>query len=182
MRNIVLTSLCAAIVACAGVVIAAQTTTTTPQTITPSAPSPEQKIAVTGCLKEAPSSSTTAGAAAGPTYILTNATTAPVDASSATSTTGAIGTTGTTGSTATTATAGAVATTGSAPAASGETYQLIANASALTPHVGKKLELTGVLESAATGNSESTTGADAKANSPTLRVQSGKIVAASCTP
>ena len=77
---------------------------------------------------------------------------------------------------------GAVATIGSAPAASGETYQLIANASALTPHVGKKLELTGVLESTATGSSESTTGADAKANSPTLRVQSGKIVAASCTP
>jgi hypothetical protein len=52
---------------------------------------------------------------------------------------------------------------------SAQTYQLIANPTALAPHAGKKLELTGTLEPAA------------GASAPTLRVESGKIVAASCT-
>jgi hypothetical protein len=47
--------------------------------------------------------------------------------------------------------------------------------------VGKKLELTGTLEPNAQGSSESSATTDANANSPTLRVQSGKIVAESCT-
>jgi hypothetical protein len=48
------------------------------------------------------------------------------------------------------------------------TYQLIANAKALTPHVGKKLELTGTLED--------------KDSSPKLRVEAGKVIANACTP
>jgi len=61
---------------------------------------------------------------------------------------------------------------------------LIANGSALTEHVGKKLELTGVIEDeagAASGSSASPS-ASAAASGPALRVKSGKIVAASCTP
>ena len=48
-----------------------------------------------------------------------------------------------------------------------QTYQLIANPTGLAPHAGKKLELTGTLEPSA-------------GSGPTLRVESGKIVAASC--
>jgi hypothetical protein len=48
-----------------------------------------------------------------------------------------------------------------------QTYQLIANPTGLAPHAGKKLELTGTLEPSAAGG-------------PTLRVESGKIVSASC--
>jgi hypothetical protein len=69
----------------------------------------------------------------------------------------------------------------SAPAAA-KTYRLIANAAALGPHVGKKLELTGTLEDpngAAQPNESSATGSAAKA--PTLKVESGKVVAASCS-
>jgi hypothetical protein len=88
---------------------------------------------------------------------------------------GAAGATGTTGATA--AAGSATGTSGS-----GQTYRLIANPSALTEHVGKKLELTGVIEDqkgAATGTE--TAAADGAAG-PAFRVQSGKIVADSCTP
>jgi len=79
----------------------------------------------------------------------------------------------------TTSTAGAAAATSTA-ANDGpkETYRLIANGSALSPHVGKKLELTGTLEPNSATATDSTSGADA--GRPTLRVTSGKIVAASC--
>jgi hypothetical protein len=62
------------------------------------------------------------------------------------------------------------------------TYQLIANASALSPHVGKKVELTGTLESqSASAAATPTDPASADSNAPVLRVQSGKIIAASCS-
>ena len=154
MHIIVRTSLCAAIAACATTILAAQTTSS-PQTNTSS--TDQKTVVVTGCLKEAPPSSTpaavgttgtTGDAAPAPKYVLSNATTS-----------------------------GSVASSGAA------TYRLIANMSALTPHVGKKLELTGVLEeqSSAAPGSETAGGADVNPNSPTLRVQSGKIVAASCS-
>jgi len=66
----------------------------------------------------------------------------------------------------------------SAPAA--QTYRLIANPTALSPHVGKKLELTGTLEEpVATATTESSAGSESKG--ATLKVESGKIVAASCS-
>jgi hypothetical protein len=67
----------------------------------------------------------------------------------------------------------------SAPA--GQTYRLIANPTALSPHVGKKLALTGTLEDpvSATG---STTTAEPAPTTPALKVESGKIVAESCSP
>jgi len=100
--------------------------------------------------------------AAALTFTLTNATTAPADASSTTSTASTTG--------------APAATSGSA----GQTYRLIANPGALTPLVGKKLALTGVLDPQdnAARSTEASAGPDA--NAPVLRVKSGKIVAASC--
>jgi hypothetical protein len=59
---------------------------------------------------------------------------------------------------------------------------LIANPSALTPHLNKKLELTGTLEnqSGSSATPSQTTTASAS-NGPALRVESGKVLAASCT-
>jgi hypothetical protein len=48
--------------------------------------------------------------------------------------------------------------------------------------VGKKLELTGVIEDEAGAASGSSASASGAASGPALRVKSGKIVAASCTP
>jgi hypothetical protein len=61
----------------------------------------------------------------------------------------------------------------SASAQHTQTYRLVANPAALTPHVGKKLELTGTLVDQAA----STT---ATASGPALKVESGKVLAASC--
>jgi len=179
MRGIIRISSCAVIALCATAVILARTTALqTSASQPPNTPSAKQKVVVTGCLMEGPSSATPAAGAAigspsdtmpGPKYVLTNATAAPADDNDAP---GPTGTTGATGGTK--GTAGASTT----PA---QTYRLVANVSALTPHVGKKLELTGTLEPAGSGGSEASTGADANANSPVLRVQAGKVVAASCS-
>ena len=73
---------------------------------------------------------------------------------------------------------GAPTTTAEAPdaqkASGGQTYQLIANPTALQAHVGKKLELTGTLE-----DQPSTAGA-AESKGPSLKVESGKVIAESC--
>jgi hypothetical protein len=181
-----------AIVGFATVAITAQTPAT-PQTSTSSA---GEKVTVTGCLKEAPASSasaTTAGATA---------------TAGTTATTGTAGTTGTTATTGTAGTAGDAAAaaqkfllTEAAPAAApaaadpaappstagatatgaaAQTYRLIANAASLVPHIGKKLELTGTIE--APGSATTTeSAAGPEANAPALRVESGKVVAASCS-
>jgi hypothetical protein len=110
-----------------------------------------------------------------------------------------VGTTGTTGETAavspkfllTNATssppaAGAASTTGAAPAATaagspgGQTFRLVANASALSAHVGKKLELTGTLEDQNT-STPSEASAASEGSTAAFRVESGKIVAESCS-
>ena len=57
-----------------------------------------------------------------------------------------------------------------------QTYRLIANPTALTEHVGKKLELVGTIDPTSTPDPK-----DPSAAAPALRVQSGKIVAASCS-
>jgi len=167
--------------------ITAQTTPSQQST----AASADRRITVTGCLKEAPSSAATPAA--------TGAVVGTTGTAGTTGTTAAAGTTGTTGETAaapkfvlTDATAsapapaaGAASTTetpASSPASSAanasgtQTFRLIANSTALSPHVGKKLELTGTLEdqSAATTASESSPGSEAKTAS--LRVESGKVV------
>jgi hypothetical protein len=192
MRRI-LTGVSTAIVGFA-TVLGAQTTSA-PQSTTPAA---EAQITVTGCLKQGVMTVGSAGTAgvAGPAgtagtaattvtattgdseaallFTLVNATSAPADATStteATSTTGAAGTTG-----AASTTDAATATSGS----SGQTYRLIANPSALSPLVGKKLALTGVLDPQDNAALSIDRSAGSDAHAPVLRVKSGKIVAASC--
>src|SRR5262249_20196946 len=134
---------------------------TAPQTATPSTSA--NKVTVTGCLKAAP-------AAPGET----------------TSPAGTTGTTGTDPATAagTTGTAGASnakfiltgASATPADATSAQTYRLIANPTALSEHVGKKLELVGTIDTTSTPDPK-----DPSAAAPALRVESGKILAATCS-
>ena len=162
-------------------------TSSAPQSTTPSA---EAQITVTGCLKQgvmtvgsagtagvagtAGTAGTTGAATTGDSndaallFTLVNATSAAADA---TSTTGAASTTGTASTT-----DAATATSGS----SGQTYRLIANPSALSPLVGKKLALTGVLDPQDNAALSTDRSAGSDAHAPVLRVKSGKIVAASC--
>jgi len=168
-------------------VVAAQTSSAPQSTTTQAA---EAQITVTGCLKQgvmtvgsagttaatgtAGTAGTTATATTGDSneaallFTLVNATSGPVDAPSTTEAASTAATASTTGA--------ATATTES----SGRTYRLIANPSALSPLVGKKLALTGVLDPQdnAALATDQTAGSDAHA--PVLRVKSGKIVAASC--
>lgn len=195
MRTSIWSGMCAVIVSLAPIAMAAQTSSAlqdrspapppsqerpqappaTPQERPQAPPSAaqdrtaasDQKITITGCLTPAPPAPTgTAGSAdakadpaSGETkFLLTNASASPAAAAGA-----------------------------SAAASSAKTYRLIANETALTPHAGKKLELTGTLEdqasssssSSATGSSNSSTAASAS-NAPRLRVESGKVLSAQC--
>jgi len=67
----------------------------------------------------------------------------------------------------------------SAGTSGAQTYRLIANPTALIPHVGKKVELTGTLDDSGTKPPEPS--AAPEVNALTLKVESGKIVAASCS-
>jgi hypothetical protein len=150
--------------------------TTAPQT---GSSSTERRITVTGCLKAAAPSSATDPAAG---------------AAGTTGAAGAAGATGTTGSAAAgeskflltdaapapaeaTAGGGTTAPPPATPSASSssQTYRLVANEAALSPHVGKKLELTGTIDPNAPKPSGSTSDA------PALRVESGKVLANTCT-
>jgi len=167
-------------------VVGAQTSSA-PQSTTQAA---EAQITVTGCLKQGVMTVGTTGTAAvagtagttGTTgtattgdsseaallFTLVNATSAPADAPSTTDAA---------------STAGTASTTGAAPAtteSSGQTYRLIANPSALSPLVGKKLALTGVLDPQDNASLATDRSAGSEAHAPVLRVKSGKIVAASC--
>jgi hypothetical protein len=180
MTKRIWTETCAVLmgVATAAALSAQTTATSSPQSTASRA---DRKITVTGCLKAAPGSapsatdvttptgttgtagttSTTAEAVAAQKFLLTDAAPSAADTSSAPATT-----------------TGAPAQTASPSAA--QTYRLIANSAALVPHVGRKLELTGTLvdnpDSAAVASS---TPADARMLA--LRVESGKVVAASCS-
>jgi hypothetical protein len=184
MKRTIWTGTCTAIIGLATALIAAQapaTQSSTPGQPQTSSSTSDRRITVTGCLKAAPPSSTDATGAAG-----------------AAGTTGAAGTATATGTTGTTAASGetkflltnaeaspAEASSGASASApppasasassSSLTYRLVANEASLSPHVGKKLELTGTLDSGAAKPAGSTSDA------PALRVESGKVVAATCS-
>ena len=179
MRAPIWTGMCAAVVSAATVGMMAQQpptpqtsptpqatpapqTTPAPQSTSPS--STDKKITLTGCLKAAPS---------------------PADDVSTASPTGTAGSatsaaTGTSGTTAAPTDAKFVLTGASASpgdtASAAPTYRLIANPAALSAHVGKKLELVGSIDSSSTADPR-----DPSASAPAFRVESGKIVAASCS-
>ena len=124
-------------------------------------PAPANQITVAGCLQEsAPSAVGTSGVgtpgAAAVAGKETASDTASSDAPKFVLTKAVVS------SNAATATAGAPSLT----------YRLIASESALKPHVGKKVELTGIIEDIAA----TTTAGDP----PKLRVSAGKVLAASC--
>ena len=111
----------------------------------------------------APTTSGTAGTTAAtptePKFILTAATLVPADstgAASASATPGASSTAGTCGASATSSAPGtpsaASASSTAGASATAQTYRLIANPAALTAHVGKKLELTGAIDTTSTAN------------------------------
>jgi hypothetical protein len=183
MRKTIWTGLCGAIIGATTIAMAAQTSST-PQTS--ASASADKKITVTGCLKAAPSAATdtaaataatagtsgTAGttgastdAAKPETFVLTNATVSTQDATAAA------------GSSATSTASAPDAPKAAAPA---QTYRLVANATALSPHVGKKLELTGTLQDEH-GSPAAASDAASAMNGPALKVESGKVVAASCS-
>jgi hypothetical protein len=187
MRHTIWTATCAAIVGAATAGMLAQTTPQAPATQQSTPPTSDNKITVTGCLKSAPQAG--ADTASGAT----------TTGSSGTSTAGTAGTTGTAGAAGTTAAGTSGTTAGAAGAAaaastdaqfvlteataspadaanSAQTYRLIANPTALTPHVGKKLELTGTIDTTSNADPK-----DPSASAPALRVESGKVLAASCS-
>jgi len=192
MTKSIWTGACSSIIVGAAVAAMAQTPAA-PAAQQSASTSADQKIVVTGCLKAA----TPAGADATATTGTTGTSTAE--------TAGTAGTTGTTDTATPTDSAAAKfvladaiispakkADTGSAPgtaettAAAGtssaggapQTYALIANGLALREHVGKKLELTGTVVNQPASTSAAST--PATAAGPALKVESGKVIAASC--
>lgn len=179
MNGSIWTGTCAAIVSLATAGMLAQTTAQTPapqQTAPQQTGAPQQtapsssapKITVVGCLKAAPAMASDTATAANPN---------PTGTAGSTETGAAPPVaTGTGGATAeqkfvlTGASATPAETAGSA-----QTYRLIANPTALSEHIGKKLELVGTIDTASTPDPK-----DPSATAPALRVESGKIVAASC--
>jgi hypothetical protein len=79
-------------------------------------------------------------------------------------------------------------TASASPSSAPMTYRLIANEAALSPHVGKKLELTGTIDDQ--DGSPRSPGAEpnrppatsSAANGPKLRVETGKVLAEPCMP
>jgi len=183
MKQLIRSGVCAAIVGIATVGIFAQSASTpgtqaaptpqqqaTPSPQTPPAPTPpaptsegaDRRITVTGCLQPAPPNATeTAGTTAPGTtstrdakFMLTNVTKSSAPDTSASTT---------------------------PPVA--KTYRLVANDAALSPHTGKKLELTGTIEdrnSSTSAANDSSSSAN-PSNAPQLRVEAGKVLAPTCS-
>lgn len=150
--------------------------TQAPPSTTPSPPAPasqdkapaaasqdkDRQVTLTGCLENAPAAPVGTSGTSTPDavkrLVLTNAISA----------------------------ADGAAKTATAPGSSaGRTYQVIANEAALTPYVGKKVELTGVVEEPVPPPASATPAPGAESASagamlPRLRVESGKALPTSC--
>jgi len=124
-----------------------------------SAPQTGKQVTFSGCIEKAPAEAGASAATAAPAFILANA--APAGSASG-SASGTVGTSG-----------------GARPASK---YRLDADAAKLTPHVGHKVEVTGTVDdmpSSATPPSGAT--ASSAAAGPKLKVESVKMVAATCS-
>ena len=181
MRNAIWSGIYAAVLLTATIAIHAQqpaaqapTPSSPPSTAPPTATPPPtsappsaattdsaNKITVTGCLQAAPEGPTgTAGAAGAAAstekFLLTNASS---DASND--------------------------APGAKTTSSVHSYRLVANEQALAPHAGKKIEVTGTVDSqGGTSRGASATPSDPSApggDAPRLIVESGKIIAPTCT-
>ena len=135
-------------------------------------------VTIEGCLQRAaaPNSATpgatgTSGSAAG-AFVLANAMKSTAAGNAAAPASPAAGTAGRPGADA-------------SSAAIASTYRLDADVSKLSPHVGHKVEVTGTFEnapSAAAAAAPPASSSPAAANLPQLKVDSVKMVAATCTP
>ena len=164
-----------AVTCSAGITVAAQTAgQTTPQPPS-SSQSAANQITVTGCVQRAPampSSTATTGTTGAATsseasFILANA---AVSGSASAASSTATSPTGTSGS-----------------AAAPTSYKLDADASKLSAHVGHKVEITGSLDketsraSSSTSSAAGTTTSTSTSMSPKLKVDTVRMIAASCT-
>jgi hypothetical protein len=176
MMKTISAGICTAIGAAATISLMAQTPT--PQANT--SPSTDHRVTVTGCLKPSPASADgavapgptgTTGTATAPnatdsataTFVLSDATISPAASGATTESAAAAGT-----------------TSGSASQPPAQTYRLVANPAALSPHVGKKLELTGTIVDKSTSSSSTSAEQTPPGSGPILRVEAGKVLAASC--
>jgi len=125
----------------------------------------QNTVTLTGCLERATASAAaptgTTGAAAGASsaaakFVLNNVTASP--------SAGAAGTAGTTG----------------AARATASSYSLDGEDSKLSPHVGHKVEITGMVDSRSATGAEKA--GEASASAPKLKVTAVKMIASSCTP
>jgi hypothetical protein len=113
---------------------------------------------VTGCLQAAPDgpTGTAGGATSSEKFVLTNASSDSSNDAAGAKTTSTV-----------------------------RSYRLVANEQALAPHAGKKIEVTGTLDNQASASRESSSAPSASsapaADAPRLIVESGKIIAPTCT-
>src|SRR4051812_47160643 len=153
MRQTIWTGTCAVIVSFATAGMLAQSAAQTPAPPQGAPSSSDQKITVTGCLKAAPqmANNNTADAAGTSGTASTTGTTGTSGAAGAAGSAGATpaGTPGTAGAAVEQKfllTSASASPADAAGTASAQTFRLIANPTALTDHVGKKLELTGTID------------------------------------
>ncbi len=176
MRTFISAGSCSAIVAAATISLMAQTPAPQGTTTT----STDRHVTVTGCLRPAPASTDTSTATGTTGTTGTSGTTAapnPTDSANAKFVLADAAMSPSTDTAPQSATGGAPTTTTSKDGA--QTYRLIANPTALAPHVGKKLELTGTIVDPSSASSVTADQAGS-GSGPVLRVESGKIVGASC--
>lgn len=121
-----------------------------------SAPQSGKQVTFSGCIEKAPAEAGASAATAPPAFILANA--APAASGSAS---GTVGTTG-----------------GARPASK---YRLDADAAKLTPHVGHKVEVTGTVEEMPSSATPPSGATASSAAGPKLKVDSVKMVAATCS-
>jgi hypothetical protein len=181
---------CSAIIVAATISVVAQNppaSSPNPPPQTTTSTSTEHRITVTGCLKPASAAATdTTTAAQQPSTAGTSGTTAPSNAPSDSSNARFVLSGATTSPADPDPAANPNAASAAAPATpptakeSAQTYRLLANPAALSPHVGKKLELTGTVIDDATARTLTSADQGSPATGPLLRVEAGKIVAAAC--
>jgi len=180
---------CSAIIAAATVSVLAQNPPGPAQNPPPqptTSTSTEHRVTVTGCLKPAPAATTDTTAAQQPPTAGTAGTTAPSTAPSDSANARFVLSGATTSPAETDPAASpnpasaAGATTPPTSKETAQTYRLLANPTALSPHVGKKLELTGTVIDDATARTLTSADQGSPATGPLLRVEAGKIVAETC--
>jgi len=151
MRSALWSGFLAAIVCAVTVGLVAQTPPSS------SAPQASKQVTLSGCIEKAPTEAGASAATATPAFILADA--APAAASGSAS--GTVGTSG-----------------GAKPAAK---YRLDADAAKLTPHVGHKVEITGTVEEMPSSATPPSGATASSAAGPKLKVDSVKMVAATCS-